>query len=1164
LGAGLKLALKDPNIDGRLTWDEWSTKSIGDLVSIQCDPSSYAKLDLTLAAGLAGLTGDLARLTLNDTNLCDGIDTPGLQVMEPKLADFSTMKPTDVVNVLIALIDALETLEKRGDVQLPFLKEKLSHAVELSKRLLAFLDENDFIDPQKPLDQQPPLDQAKQDKIATFDKLAKLLVDYLEAQGITLPNGLNLRYDAAKRRLLLDLKLQGGPPDTTVSEDFDLTLLGRAGLIDVVTTGKAEVKPSYSVDLTAGIDLMPDPPNAPTSALKTIPQRVLIKTSGAAISVDAPVQAKLDATGRIGIVGVNAKLDDGSGGVVTLLERKDVNEPMFKLALTGGGADGFATLHDLFSGNANSFGVTPTINAKVSERKIEAVATVGEGAAKTELARGKVSVKWDDLTQPSTLQVTGDADFNKKLFRFDFDRHNPRALLGLILTTIRDGMDQVNRLARDNEKLTRSLPVVGAGYDDMVGTFVKIRDFADQLNTLNQNLTLQGLEEAIEDELVKAFGFTEAQAADLLDLELDTSQARTALLVRLRFCQASVKSTDCQGTAQPVKGRFALDVPGGGIAAFDTSGDVQLDYLAQGELALGVELPELVPGTSSNPVPALKTGEQPARAFIRGSTGLSLAVKGTIQGQAAATLGPFTVALGQPTDQFVAKAAAGYSIGTGGSATARLSPAAWAQQTLNRLTTGPFTIHPEISDKVNCGAPSGTFDACARVPVYFQKTGTPSKLGEITFTTDDLLAGPFNFAGHQQVLAAFANEALKFSTWIEGLRWLVDRAKQSLDGASVGQQLPLVGKSFAAGAETLTKLNAFLGEVQGLVTQAESAVDAGSLRTKITNFLNQKLGSGVGGLNILRAPVTVTILCGANPCLDNALPPAFSDVRLSVPLGQTGATGTTPFSFGFPGMRIQSASSLNATASWQLDLVFGADRQGFYLDTSGQELTAGIGIDLPDTINAEIAFLPVTITDIDPTGTTTAKELDVELGFDIKKGDPVTKKLYLSQILRDGFSFTNRNDVAFTIKGCADIDLGLELKPDAGLPSLKADLDLLAEWGGCLPTATGVDLRDGIAPVTTIKLKDVKFMLGTTLTNYMRPAVEQLQRFTRPVQPIIDKVRAPIPVVTDLGSLVGQPQITWWDAFKAYIAAQGATPPTGVFPSQGNSVAFIDTLMNLS
>jgi Ca2+-binding RTX toxin-like protein/Tol biopolymer transport system component len=1135
VSGALKLALKDPEGptgDGRITWEEWdNATSLTELVDVSCVPSlSTAKLNLTLAAGLTGLTGDLARVTLDDKNLCDGLATPTFQVIQSRLADFSTLTPRDLVDALRALADALRTIEERGDVDLPFVSERLSDVLNLAERIEVFLIKHNLADTQlKPVE----LLESDEAKIATFAKLANIL-----AAELGLSNGLNVRYDPVGRRLLLDVRLQRAQTSGgTAALEFDL--LRRAGITEVSTSGMASVKPSYDARFTVGIDLKPDAANVAPELRKSVIDRIAIKTTDDQIGASADVKANASFSAKIGALGITGQTVQGSNPKVSLLAVRDPGE-MVTIDLVGG-TGGFARLSDLFSGNVGRFAVVPKLNAQVPQFALDLSASVGRPPI--ELGKGRVTVSWPDLRQtsgPNGPQISGDASFNKDLLSFAFDRLDPKALLSLVLRTLHDGLDHLNRVARENETLGRSLPVIGAGYDDMVGAFSAAQTSVAQLLEANESSSLQDLESSVESEL--------ALPADALQITFDRSQPRPALLVRVRVCQAS-RAAECAANVKALSQSLTFDAGGLAIVALSGAAQMNLDYLAQGEVAFGIELPVVVLGTAADPSPRPATGQAPAKGFIRGSTGATVEVNGTVEAVVSAAVGPYTATLGDGTDKAVVKAGAKFVVGTGGPDTERLTPAAWFQKTLNQLNASTFSVRPDV--KVNCGNPEGLYDACARLPVYIQKSTGPHDLGVITFTSNDLLKGG-TFNGHQDFLNALAGEAFKFGTWVQGLSWLLARIQESMNGSSFNARLPLVGENIRIGPETVAKLKKFADEeLQPLADQADTARNPTELTTKIRGFLTQELGPPPDGLGILLDvpgdDVKVTITCtGGRACTSSDGPTTFEDVRVDLAIGQTIPLDAKPFRFGFPGIQLTSVETLQASGSWRLNLAFGADRSGFYLDTTGRELTTNLAIDLPN-MSAELAFLPINITDAN--GDT--KELDVQLGVDLNAGS----KARLPELL--AIDISDEEKLAFPIEGCARIALAFETAiPGGGLPSLGATLETNATWGACLndpvnPRPKPRDVRHSLAPVTTMSLKNVTLDLGKTFRDVLGPAITKLDEITQPLQPIVREIRKPVPVVSDLMRLAGKDSYSWFDAW-----ARGQE-------AQGNNVTFLKTLVAL-
>src|SRR5262249_28367663 len=152
----------------------------------------------------------------------------------------------------------------------------------------------------------------------------------------------------------------------------------------------------------------------------------------------------------------------------------------------------------------------------------------------------------------------------------------------------------------------------------------------------------------------------------------------------------------------------------------------------------------------------------------------------------------------------------------------------------------------------------------------------------------------------------------------------------------------------------------------------------------------------------------------------------------------------------------------------------------------------------------------------------------------------------------------DRGRFGFTIKGCADLNVGFEVavpgmsNPDA-LPAIDGDMLFHADWNGCPGTpGEGRDLRDGLAPSSSFQMKNVRLDVGKLASRYVGKVVTEIQRVTGPLQPVINAVTSPIPVVSDLAHLVGKPDITWLDA---WVASQDAS---------GNDVTAIETLVKLT
>ena len=107
------------------------------------------------------------------------------------------------------------------------------------------------------------------------------------------------------------------------------------------------------------------------------------------------------------------------------------------------------------------------------------------------------------------------------------------------------------------------------------------------------------------------------------------------------------------------------------------------------------------------------------------------------------------------------------------------------------------------------------------------------------------------------------------------------------------------------------------------------------------------------------------------------------DVQVQFAIGQSAAATTPPFDFGFSGLRLASDDPLTASVGWRVDVGFGLSfKAGFYLvtgdggyigDLAGSgfggrdaEATINSSIDMPATMEGDLAFIQVDITEKDP------------------------------------------------------------------------------------------------------------------------------------------------------------------------------------------------------
>jgi Ca2+-binding RTX toxin-like protein len=288
---------------------------------------------------------------------------------------------------------------------------------------------------------------------------------------------------------------------------------------------------------------------------------------------------------------------------------------------------------------------------------------------------------------------------------------------------------------------------------------------------------------------------------------------------------------------------------------------------------------------------------------------------------------------------------------------------------------------------------------------------------------------------------------------------------------------------------------------------------------------------------------------GRQPCADSAPALSVAAVTLGVHLGQGVVDPTTggctnfdanntclsahiPIDFGLPGISLHAqkdadgslvdGSAVTAKIGWTLDLAVTLDKtKGFLVETSSgpqPELKVGASITLPTTLNASVSFIKAQLSRNTP-GT---PELGLAFTVDLGCGGCAGGQLSLSSLLTGGGTLTPK------LKGTVNIDehfatgvggIG-DASYDPSLPGLSGDFKLLAHWDAADPL--GFALNDG----DSFGFFDVGLDAGLFLRTALGPIVADIISTLKPVQPILDTISAPIPVLSDLSHLVGGGDVT--------------------------------------
>ena len=325
--------------------------------------------------------------------------------------------------------------------------------------------------------------------------------------------------------------------------------------------------------------------------------------------------------------------------------------------------------------------------------------------------------------------------------------------------------------------------------------------------------------------------------------------------------------------------------------------------------------------------------------------------------------------------------------------------------------------------------------------------------------------------------------------------------------------------------------------VNELLTKINAANNTANVRTSVQDFFWAKIGpdsdtpllrdgnkDGTINKADIEVPMTCKVVVSGAPvtrtCLDTDRLTDLQDIQLKVPIGGEASASSKPFDAGFPGLRLASKDSFSAGIGYQIDLAVGLDRtNGFYIPVnaygSQPEVRVEATASLPNKLDAQIAFIPASLTDLNPGRPDVAATIGVNLGADGSGG--TDNKITLSQL----GSLTI--DPSFSV--CSNIGLGLATGESKKFPQFKADLKVT---GGISCQAGGVTGAPA-ANSFGITFDNVRVNAGSVLGDFITPAAQTLRKYTSPLEPVIDSIRKPIPGVAEAARIAGQPAPTWWD-----------------------------------
>jgi Ca2+-binding RTX toxin-like protein len=500
--------------------------------------------------------------------------------------------------------------------------------------------------------------------------------------------------------------------------------------------------------------------------------------------------------------------------------------------------------------------------------------------------------------------------------------------------------------------------------------------------------------------------------------------------------------------------------------------------------------------------------------------------------------------------------------------------------------------------------------ACAHLPVYAGEDPDLTFLGNVDISISDLDPFTAQIEGDDEIVAnaQAAIEAFVFDLIAEGIAAFGDAVEDGLNAAAYDVEVPVIGEALDVGADIGGEFNQrIVQNVANLVGALNGASDFATIENEIRDYFWGALGGDAPAADrfilnyvdpsldpVKEDHIIVRLVCTSDEvdCDDDVHGlSALRGVEIELAVGQEAATETTPFDWGVPGLRLSGENTLNAAVSWQVSLGFGVSvSDGFYLmgdtqvndNVDDRDISVSASVDFGEVdqtldddpaLEGDLAFLSAALWNLkddrlapgDPGDTDGYEAHEVETTFGVDFTSE-TGRVGLAQML----TLFNPTKWDVTLDGYVDFHTTLATTAAVGggasggaIPRLLADLHL--EW------AFVGSIEDGFqAGNVSAGFDEIKLDLGSFVAEFLAPVLKEVQRFTKPLQPIIDTLQAPIPGVSQLAELVGADPVTLLDLMEAVSGADltlirrlldvisfGNSIPTGLEPDDPELIILI-------
>ncbi len=470
--------------------------------------------------------------------------------------------------------------------------------------------------------------------------------------------------------------------------------------------------------------------------------------------------------------------------------------------------------------------------------------------------------------------------------------------------------------------------------------------------------------------------------------------------------------------------------------------------------------------------------------------------------------------------------------------------------------------------------PTGDPFACARLALALVSGSASTYLGEVGVDVVDTDPAALGFSPAFAVVvptdlaSKLAAAILDPSFLLQALPGILRDIAAQLRNLAEG--LPdAVGDPLRSAADGLEGIADVVGEVLDLTGGDLTSIDG--IKNAVTNALHTLLDQFLP--QTLAPQIDVILTCGDHQCVQGTDgPAAISDISVQLTLGDT-IEATAPINLGLEGLPLSVQGGVTAGAEWSLTAGIGLSRtDGPYLNAPTASLTAFVRF--ADNSQAQCTgILPASNNDpndwaVDPDGPggpELGRCLKARLGFlDVEAIDAKADDERTTIEGEATIGLTGGGDNVITFNELTTGDVGIDA--DIG-GTLRINLALrtgIAGTGTDLPSILGTmhfsaaaSASGGFEP-PEFSFGDLHLDVGTFLTNFLKPVITGINNVISPFKPIIDVINAPIPVVSDLAALVGEPPVTMISLLEAATGAD-----LGMVKSILSIIGFVGTIADI-